>query len=180
MSLSQARSRVLVSGSVMQFVLQRILGGLAATLLFLLMLLTLVDVVGRYGFNAPVNGSYEITELLLAAIIFSALPLVSAKDAHITVDLIDTFVPNFLAWLRDVAIAVSTSIILAGISYKVWHKALESVRYGDQTAMLLLPTAPVFFYISIAIGISSLIALLLAWQYARAGVTPSTPSSEKA
>ena len=89
MSLSQARSRVLVSGSLMQFVLHRILGGLAATLLFLLMLLTLIDVVGRYGFNAPVNGSYEITELLLAAIIFSALPLVSAKDAHITVDLID-------------------------------------------------------------------------------------------
>lgn len=83
--------------------------------------------------------------MLLAAIIFSALPLVSARDDHITVDLIDAFVPKFIAWL----------------------KALESVRYGDQTAMLLLPTAPVFFFISLALGLSSFIALLLAWQYAR-------------
>ena len=158
----------------MQFVLQRILGGLAATFLLVLMLLTLVDVVGRYGFNSPVNGSFEITELLLAAIIFSALPLVSAKDQNITVDLIDAFVPSLFAWVRDVAITLVTTIILAGISYKVWIKALESVRYGDRTAMLYLPTAPVYFYISIALGLSSVIALLLTWQYARAGVIPSS------
>ena len=173
MSLSQTRGRVLVSGPFMQFILQRILGSIAATFLFFLMLLTLVDVVSRYGFNAPINGSFEITELLLAAIIFSALPLVSAKDGHITVDLIDAFVPRLIAWLRDVAIALASCVMLAGISFKVWNKALESVRYGDQTAMLFLPTAPLFFYISIAIGLTSVVALLLAWQYARAGSASS-------
>ena len=174
MSLSESSGRILKSGPLMQFVLQRILGGLAATFLLVLMLLTLVDVVGRYGFNSPVNGSFEITELLLAAIIFSALPLVSAKDQNITVDLIDAFVPRFVAWVRDVAITLVTTIILAGISYKVWSKALESVHYGDRTAMLYLPTAPVYFYISIALGLSSVIALLLTWQYARAGALPSS------
>ena len=174
MSLSELSVRTLKSGPFMKFVLQRILGGLAATLLFVLMLLTLVDVVGRYGFNSPVNGSFEITELLLAAIIFSALPLVSAKDQNITVDLIDAFVPSLFAWVRDVAITLVTTIILAGISYKVWNKALESMHYGDRTAMLYLPTAPVYFYISIALGLSSVIALLLTWQYARAGVIPSS------
>mgnify|MGYP000043438349 CR=1 FL=1 len=176
MSLSKTGGRVLVSGPFMQFILQRILSGLAAALLFFLMLLTLVDVVSRYIFNAPINGSFEITELLLAAIIFSALPLVSAKDDHITVDLIDAFVPRFIAWLRDVAIALASFVMLAGISYRVWHKALESVHYGDQTAMLYLPTAPVFFYISIAVGLSSVIALLLACQYARAGLASSNQS----
>ena len=176
MSANVAQSRALQSGPVVQFILQRLLGGFAATLLFSLMMLTLLDVLGRYALSAPINGSYEITELLLAAIIFSALPLVSAKDDHITVDLIDAFVPQFIAWLRDVAITLVCTIILAGISYNVWHKAEESVRYGDQTAMLFLPTAPVYFFISIAIGFSSLITLMLAWQYARAG----SPSSRKA
>jgi hypothetical protein len=46
------------------------------------------------------------------------------------------------------------------------------VHYGDRTAMLYLPTAPVYFYISIALGMSSVLALLLTWQYARAGVLP--------
>lgn len=174
MSPSQSSGRTLKSGPFVQLVLQRILGGLAATFLLLLMLLTLVDVVGRYAFNDPVNGSYEITELLLAAIIFSALPLVSSKDQHITVDLIDSFVPAFVAWVRDVGVALVMSFVLAGISYKVWLKALESVHYGDRTAMLYLPTAPVYFYISTALFISSVIALLLTWQYARAGVLPAS------
>ena len=82
--------------------------------------------------------------------------------------------PSLFAWVRDVAITLVTTIILAGISYKVWNKALESMHYGDTTAMLYLPTAPVYFYISIALGLSSVIALLLTWQYARAGVIPSS------
>ncbi|MDB9752817.1 TRAP transporter small permease [Oceanospirillaceae bacterium] len=174
MSSSQSNGRALTSGPFMQLILQRILGGLAATFLLTLMLLTLVDVVGRYGFNMPVSGSYEITELLLAAIIFSALPLVSANDQHITVDLIDSFVPSFIAWVRDISVALVMGLILAGISYKVWLKALESVRYGDRTAMLYLPTAPVYFYISIALGISCVVVLLLTWQYFRAGMLPSS------
>jgi hypothetical protein len=40
--------------------------------------------------------------------------------------------------------------------------------------MLYLPTAPVYFYISIALGLSSVIALLLTWQFARAGALPSS------
>ena len=64
MSLSELSGRTLKSGPFMQFVLQRILGGLAATFLLVLMLITLVDVVGRYGFNSPVNGSFEIRILL--------------------------------------------------------------------------------------------------------------------
>jgi len=44
MSLSESSGRTLKSGPLMQFVLQRILGGLAATFLLVLMLLTLVDV----------------------------------------------------------------------------------------------------------------------------------------
>jgi len=99
---------------------------------------------------------------------------VSANDQHITVDLIDSVVPAFIAWVRDISVTLVMGLILAGLSYKVWLKALESVHYGDRTAMLYLPTAPVYFYISIALGLSSVIVLLLTWQYARAGVLPSS------
>ena len=49
-------------------VLQRVLGVLAATILFFMMLLTAVDVIGRYLFNTPVNGGFEVTEIMLASI----------------------------------------------------------------------------------------------------------------
>src|ERR1700745_1222094 len=65
------------------------LGAAAAVLLFSLMVLTTADVIGRYIFNWPIRGAFEITELLLLALIFAGLPLASRADEHVTLDFID-------------------------------------------------------------------------------------------
>ncbi|RZI64242.1 MAG: TRAP transporter small permease subunit, partial [Variovorax sp.] len=64
----------------------------AGFLLFCLMLLTFFDVAGRNLFNRPINGTSELTEIALAAIIFLMLPRVAIAGQHIVIDLIDTFV----------------------------------------------------------------------------------------
>ena len=56
---------------------ERALGGLAALVLMALMLLTCVDVAGRYFLNRPVTGGLEVTEILLALVIFAGVPLVT-------------------------------------------------------------------------------------------------------
>ena len=61
----------------------RLLGLGAAVLLFAMMVLTFVDVWGRYFFNSPVPGGFEVTELMMAALIFAGLPLATgARRAH--------------------------------------------------------------------------------------------------
>ena len=65
------------------------LGGLMAIALVAMMLLTVVDVVGRYVFNHPVPGSSEIIEYLLATLVFGTLPIASAYEEHIVVDILD-------------------------------------------------------------------------------------------
>ena len=47
--------------------------GLLACMIVFLAVLTLVDVLGRYVFNAPVPGALEITEIVLALMIGAAL-----------------------------------------------------------------------------------------------------------
>ena len=69
--------------------LDRALGAAAAMLLFGLMALTTADVIGRYIFNWPLRGAFEITELLLLTLIFAGLPLASRADEHVTLDFID-------------------------------------------------------------------------------------------
>jgi hypothetical protein len=68
--------------------LDRALGAAAAVLLFGLMMLTTADVIGRYIFNWPLRGAFEITELLMLALIFAGLPLASRTDEHVTLDFI--------------------------------------------------------------------------------------------
>ena len=65
------------------------LGIAASVILFLMMLLTFVDVVARYLFNWPLRGGFELTELMLLVLIFAGLPLVSHADEHVTMDFID-------------------------------------------------------------------------------------------
>ena len=47
--------------------------------LALMMLLTTADVLGRYFFNAPVLGAYEITEYLMLIMVFSFLALAQSR-----------------------------------------------------------------------------------------------------
>ena len=71
-----------------------VLGIAASLILFLMMLLTFVDVVARYLFNFPLRGGFEVTELMLLVLIFAGLPLVSHADEHVTMDFIDRVLPE--------------------------------------------------------------------------------------
>jgi TRAP-type C4-dicarboxylate transport system permease small subunit len=67
----------------------RMVEALLATLLGFMVLLTFVDVIGRHVFNQPVYGANDITEHLMALIVFAGLPLVTRARGHLAVDLFD-------------------------------------------------------------------------------------------
>src|SRR5437763_1104197 len=68
---------------------EAILGAAASAILLAMMLLTVADVTGRYLFNRPVRGAFEVTELMLVVLIFAGLPLVSYADEHALMDFVD-------------------------------------------------------------------------------------------
>ena len=161
--------------------LQKILGLVAAAVLFLMMSITAVDVIGRYFFNKPVAGGFEITEMGLALLIYCALPLVSARREHIVIDSLDALmskgVKNLLNRLADLVSAVC----LAGLGYLLLKRADRVAEYGDTTSVLLLPLAPVVYTMSVAIGIAALMHLILLFvphpEAARAPETQETATS---
>jgi TRAP-type C4-dicarboxylate transport system permease small subunit len=143
------------------------LGGFAAALLFFMMLLTFVDVIGRYLFNTPVYGGFEMTEVALATLIFSGLPLVTARDEHVTVDLFDRMIPAAVRHWRDAAIAALCAGLLFVLSYHVWIKAGDTVRYGDVTAILEIPLGPMVYFMSVMVAATGVVYLWLAREQLR-------------
>ena len=96
-----------LAGSVSRFV-----SNAAAVILFALVILTCVDVIGRYFFNAPVVGAVELVRICMAGIIFFSLPALFFKEDHIIVDLIPFFRSGMLAWLLNIIIiCVSICVI---------------------------------------------------------------------
>ena len=142
-------------------VLQRALGMTSAVVLFAMMLITAVDVAGRYLFNKPIAGGFELTEILLAALIYCGLPLVSARREHIV---IDTFDPMFSKALKrglDMVAEVVCAVALAGVGWLIFLRANRVAEYGDTTSVLKLPLAPVVYLMAVMITVAALIHLLL-------------------
>ena len=141
--------------------LQKILGVVAATVLFLMMVITAIDVVGRYFFNKPLAGGFEITEMGLAMLIYCALPLVSARREHIVIDTLDVFMSKALKTFLDRLSDSICFLALSGVGYLLFRRAERVAEYGDTTNVLLIPLAPVVYTMSVMIGIAALMHMVL-------------------
>jgi len=57
-------------------------------ILLLMMFLTVGDVLGRYFFAMPIPGTFEVTNFMLALIVFLTLGYTLVRKGHISIDLI--------------------------------------------------------------------------------------------
>ena len=58
------------------------------SLLFMMMLLGTVDVGGRYLFNKPILGTFEVFEILLPAIVLLGLGYTQENKAHVRMEIL--------------------------------------------------------------------------------------------
>lgn len=141
----------------------RMLAVIGTILLFSMMVLTFVDVWGRYVFNYPIPGGFEITELMMATLIFAGFPLITQHEEHITVDLFDRFVPKALVRWQNVLIGLLCTVMVATLSYRMWLRAAEQLAYGDRTAALYIPVAPITYFMAVTMALTCILLLLLTW-----------------
>ena len=142
--------------------LDRVLGAAAALVLFCLMSLTTVDVIGRYFFNRPLRGAFEITELLLLTLIFAGLPLASRAGEHVTLDFVDHLLgPRGRSLLRR-AIDLLCGVIVLGLAWRVWVKAGKIAGYGDTTDVLRVPVAPFVYFMTVMVAVTGIVHIAKA------------------
>lgn len=147
--------------------MEPLLGMIAGVLLFCMMTITFVDVILRYLFNAPLRGSFEITELMLVMLIFAALPLVSRREEHVVMDFLDHFLaPRIYRALRALEHVVSAAV-MTGMGWLLWQKAGKLAAYGDTTSVLRIELAPFVYAIALLIFVTALIHLALVFSRRR-------------
>lgn len=135
--------------------------------LFVLMCITVVDVVGRYVFGNPLPGGFELTELFLAVTVFASLPLVERREEHISIDLLDNrYTSQARRWRRAIVFGVC-AVSMGAITWQLFSRAAGVGRDAMTTAVLLIPMAPVAYFIAFMCAISALILVGKSLQAAR-------------
>ena len=139
--------------------------------------LTVVDVVMRYWFNSSVAGAYEITELLLAILIFAGFPLVSQLDRHVSVDVLEGFFSDRSRRVLDVTRQAVATVVLGMMTWLLWSRINLVLEYNDVTSVLyisLLPVVCFMFALAVATTLVHVSKLILAARNLRSDL-PSGP-----
>ena len=115
--------------------------------LFSMMLLTTIDVVGRYFFNKPVLGAFELTEFLVLILIFSFLAPSQAKKSHVAVDLVFQHFHRRLRAIIDVFNHLLCLLFMCLIAYRGYVRAFEIKEFGEATSNLGIIKYPFAFFV---------------------------------
>lgn len=127
-------------------------------MLLVMAFLITADVVMRYAFNSPILGTLEITEFMLAAVVFLGLAYAQAQRAHVGVDLLVQKLPPRLAAGVDSVVILLAILIYGLIVWQSYGNATQALRTGLESDLLAIPHFP--FRILVPIG-SALLCLEL-------------------
>jgi len=136
------------------------IGLLGALTMIGLMLLTVADVFLRKFFNAPILGSFEMTEFLLVALVFFAIPWAALKKANVKVDLIVGKLSQRAQAAFSSVTCLLSLIVTAFFGWYTIPQAIYILRLGSVSDMLEIPVYP--FYFVVAFGFFLLTFVLLA------------------
>ena len=140
------------------------LTALVSAVMFAMMMLTTADVTGRYLFNSPVPGSFEIVQFLLAIVIFSALPLITWDEKHITVNLLERFIPEIARRWLDAFLSLVSTVVVAVVTERMWIQGDLMAEGQHITGFLEWPIAPIAYFMSVMSALATILLALLTWQ----------------
>lgn len=148
----------------------RVLSLLVGTMIGLMMLVTTADVIGRYFFNQPIYGAFQLTEVLMGLVIFAGMPLATAAREHIAVN----FLENALSVRGRCAQTAVTDLACAGIAgvmaWRIWVRGTALVDAREVMQQLDISRGYVAWTMAALLAITAATFLYCAVVAARAAL----------
>lgn len=152
----------------------RAMSWVSAALAAIVMFVIFVNVVARYVFNSPISGTFEVIEVSMGLIVFTALPRMIRMRGNIAVTILsDRFPPRL-----GRAVATASDLLAAAISgfiaWRIWLQGERMLRYGEVTMELRIPKGLIAQGISAMMALAALAFLICAWESVRGRMTRNT------
>lgn len=132
---------------------------LAGVVLVALMFLTVADVVGRYFFNSPLNGVFDLTQFAVLIMTFLSFAYCGFRGAHVVIELLYDRIPKQAQFVvRRMSNAVG-AVLFAIIAWRAVVQSFDVREFNETSQLLTIPYWP--FYYVVAFG-AALFAVVLA------------------
>lgn len=140
-----------------------LIGGVA---LVLMMVHINLDVIGKYVFGIPIQGTIEIVSAYyMVAVVFLPLAMVERADAHITVELVSQHLPERAHEILVALASLAAALYFALFTWQTWLDAVSKFEVGETTVgNVVVVVWPSRFMLPIGLG---LITVLLVYKAVR-------------
>jgi TRAP-type C4-dicarboxylate transport system permease small subunit len=132
--------------------ISRMMNVVSMIVLFAMMLIQTADVIGRYGFNAPIKAAMDLIEVMMSILVFWSLAYCASINEHIRVDLVLIRLSKRTRENIERITFLAGAFILALITWRLGLRAWTIIqdRPGPVTLTLLIPYWP--FIVAATIG----------------------------
>ncbi|HIV74390.1 MAG TPA: TRAP transporter small permease [Candidatus Pseudogracilibacillus intestinigallinarum] len=138
-------------------------------LIFIMSIITF-DVLGRNMMNKPLKGTYEMTELGAALLVFLALAITHRKDEHITIDFVVDLLPTKVRHIINGIVELIIVAVVLLMSQHIFNNGVRMMERKTTTTDLSITVYPFLFIITITLVVFALMAIIKAISYFRMAV----------
>lgn len=138
-------------------------GGIAA----FVMAVTFVGVVMRYVFRNPLMGGFEMIEIGMGLMVFTALPLMVRRRGNISVTVLSDHFPEAVKQVATLLSDLIGAVLTGFIAWRVWLQGERLLSYGEVTMELRVPKGLIAQGMSVLLAVTALAFLVCAIEALR-------------
>ena len=138
--------------------LTSVVGKIGAAAIVVMMLITVIDIVGRRVFNEPLSGSYELSEFMLVIVVFFSIVHCEFLRAHVTVEVITSRLRKSTQDIISAVMYVFFLVTFILLTQQLIVHSIDSSQTNLTSGILKIPVYP---YIALAAFSSFLVSLVV-------------------
>lgn len=121
----------------------------------------------RKALNNPITGAEDLLILSLVVIVALSIPLGARTGAHIEIEVLEAKMSAGFAKWSMIFVKLLCTLLLAAMSWRLWHAGQSAERFGETTQQLLISYEPFYYLLAISVALYALVVVLDIWQLLR-------------
>lgn len=126
---------------------------------FAIMMLNVADVFMTKSFSTPIQGAYEITEVLLLCTVMASFAYAQSQHAHINMGMVLKRFPRPLALGLYAVMGVLSAATAGAVGYAAVLQAQSALERNAVTSVLEIPLYPFYYIEAIAMFFFAIVLL---------------------
>jgi TRAP-type C4-dicarboxylate transport system permease small subunit len=139
--------------------------------LLIVSVVTMVDVLLRWLFSAPIEGYEDITRLLFAIIVASCFPAGLLQGRNITIRFLGKALGRRATQYLEALGAIATLFFFTVVTWRVAAFALDETVNNRFTQTLEITTGPSWWFVSGLLLMCVPVQFVIAWVKSSAAIT---------